>query len=1006
MRRSARVIPLILLLARSRAAAGDELVNLDLAAVDRSAVVTRTLRPDQPFVLRVTTRAPAARYCIRVERTGGAARTYEPPVPPPAFLSLEPLSGPCATLDGLVRELLRATDEKRARDLATQIAQSGDRKGCSIIESNLTVALGLLQFRLSGPYQLTGKEALKVVVERMPAKGDAPSRTWNFALEAASVPAEARWRFPNEEAWVVAEVARDIAEMALFGRGGTAPGGSDFSFDLLRSPQGPESYVVSVQLGRDEAPLEGEVTVSPHAWAPEAYSAWTRALLDRLHLKPLPPPRPPSSALVALLEPRGEVISREGRRVSDWLRVASLDPGAHERAALVLGALALREAAGVFSDTRPLLCRMTAHLSIAHTMREAAPPSRDGAYALATLDTLLGRENEALGAVARLRRPKSAPGEAAWLNALTLRNTGDWRILDKAGPASLLERLECFRALQRMQSGLRALEFLRQRAAEPVPDWGWLALEGTFTVGDEPGFSVEAGNAFAPTTLAVEIQEVNKVLGLPKGADPATELVTVLNALPGRAVGRGTGGAAALDVVGRGIWASFYQRHVLHLLRANAHHLSEMLGLKEEADTFRAEMTTRFRGLRLFPLLAESWNWQHALARPGPGATSGADQHGVCAASFDLVYRSPEIVTLFNWDSLKGLCGKARQSWIDPYLWFSAGPPTGTNYDVQHRLLGLSMLDLESIRRALDRSPHDPLLIRWYLMAGSGGKPTTEQVAAAWAPVMGYSAEAPVTKVEAMKAGDPDWIAEALRVCQADADACLDIGERLFEAGREEAGAEAHERALKHARDRVAVSNYMNWVVDYHFDRGNARRANEIADQVAQTHSAIGLRTRARLSFRMGNYEESRAWYQRLAERYPDRRDDLWAFYIRLEQRQKGGLFKTETADARAHLFPPTLERVAIETFKAPPTLTELRYTKESMPIVGTLDLWDGDIVLAVDGYRVRNLKQWYCVRGFTDDPAIHVIVWRNGRYRELTGNVRRTRFGPPQTSQSGKRPS
>lgn len=54
-----------------------------------------------------------------------------------------------------------------------------------------------------------------------------------------------------------------------------------------------------------------------------------------------------------------------------------------------------------------------------------------------------------------------------------------------------------------------------------------------------------------------------------------------------------------------------------------------------------------------------------------------------------------------------------------------------------------------------------------------------------------------------------------------------------------------------------------------------------------------------------------------------------------------------------------------------------------------------GDVVLALDGFRVRDDDQYLCVRGFSDEPEMQAIVWRDGRYLEVKGQFKRRRFGP-----------
>jgi len=52
------------------------------------------------------------------------------------------------------------------------------------------------------------------------------------------------------------------------------------------------------------------------------------------------------------------------------------------------------------------------------------------------------------------------------------------------------------------------------------------------------------------------------------------------------------------------------------------------------------------------------------------------------------------------------------------------------------------------------------------------------------------------------------------------------------------------------------------------------------------------------------------------------------------------------------------------------------------------------DVIVAVDGIRVRNHEQyWYVIRsGF--DTRVPLIVWREGGYRELNATIPQRSFG------------
>jgi type II secretory pathway component PulC len=54
-----------------------------------------------------------------------------------------------------------------------------------------------------------------------------------------------------------------------------------------------------------------------------------------------------------------------------------------------------------------------------------------------------------------------------------------------------------------------------------------------------------------------------------------------------------------------------------------------------------------------------------------------------------------------------------------------------------------------------------------------------------------------------------------------------------------------------------------------------------------------------------------------------------------------------------------------------------------------------GDVVVALNGYRVRNDRQYQLLWTLDDGPEATVIVWRQGRYVEVRGLLKRIAYAP-----------
>jgi tetratricopeptide (TPR) repeat protein len=832
-------------------------------------------------------------------------------------------------------------------------------------------------------------------------------------------PPALQWSSHSEEEWLVGEIARDILEMAVYAKSPSALGQGGLTVGVASLPGAASSYEVTGPVGPADPPFRHRIVLYDHVWASTNYEALARLAIDRLQLKTsAAPAERPGSVATALVDLTPETVERENERVSSRLATDMLSAAAHEEAAFVLGAFALRENAGTFADTRPALCRMSAHLALARALRAPAPPGLDGEYARLIQTTLLGRQSEAVDEIARLRRGRPTPGQRAWLVALAMRNTGDYRLAANPARASALERIEYVRALKRSQGGLKALEFLSSQRAKPSTDWARIALCGRYTPGG-PGFTVEEGNVFAPTAIALEMKEwasVSKLLGgeVPQPADMAASL----NLAAGRCLWHPEGAGVGPRVIDRGLWTAFAQRHVLSALRETELHLEKAMGLREEAATFREDMTKEFAALSLFPPLQEQWQGRRPVPKPGGAAPALDRERGRCLKALDLVRRRPEVVSAISWQGLDTQCFRARMenALVDPKLWFTTGLPMGTLYDVEHRsylpALGFSPNEIESLAKL---APYDQTLMYWRVSRHPlESKITQAEFDALYGPVAAYDAKAQRFQATRVEKGDASFLVEAKRVCQANADQCLGVAREMVERGAVNEAVQAYERAVEGARDRVAVSNASDWLVQHYFEEGRTERALEVARLAASVQSAGGLDTLGRLAERMGRYEEAEGAYVALARRYPDQGWRLSAFYVRYERRVGDGRFRAQAGAAEKELFPAGMKRVSIAELRA---LADRNGPGMSSMGVGIMDvpskdlqalgLRFQDVVLALDGYRVINQAQYSCILGLTDQPEVTMIVQRQGKeYLELAGKMDRRRYGPREGTRAAPPPS
>ena len=391
--------------------------------------------------------------------------------------------------------------------------------------------------------------------------------------------------FANEEAWLTSEIAGAIWNISAF----TAR-----SRNVPQLPKATE-HLQPGALAAFTVEIDGrahDIAIADYVWSPAPFVPLARALM--------PPGEADHAAdaadaglLRALTNPRARVIQHQNVRLSALLRDRPRSPALHERAALLLGALALRENATSMSDPRLMMCRMTAHLAIARAL-ELETTRVERKLADAVLLTLVNRQRDALAAVDALPRDAAPEAVVMWQRALKVRLTKDWRLVADIEHASLLEQRETLRAVEDVVGDSRSTPMLDRLPADPeIPDWGRIIFHSAPTVG--------AGNQFADSVIPSELDEAWRIRAMFPGAPwrrDITALVGELNVEPAAGPAM-PGDPASFWIVDWGTWAASAQRHLIAAIVCRNRHYRVMLGLPEEGEEHDRNARHDFGALRL-----------------------------------------------------------------------------------------------------------------------------------------------------------------------------------------------------------------------------------------------------------------------------------------------------------------------------------------------------------------------------------------------------------------------
>jgi len=764
----------------------------------------------------------------------------------------------------------------------------------------------------------------------------------------------------TEQEWIVRDVIGGIAGIARNGES------VDVTVKRVADVNGHSAFDIVVGGKRQQ------IIVASHIWSPDTYATFAK---DALGDAPVGQGDEDLNARTPLTDLRAEVLLVENRRISDALQANMRSATAHESAALLVGVLALREPPNMFGDVRPSLARMAAHLSVAQALRGSSTMSRDGKLARIVLTDLAGLQRQSLAMLDgfdHAAQPTAA--DRAWDRALRLRISGDWRQFNAAEEHTLLEKFEYARALRRRIGVDAFLDYLdtldvRTRA---LPDWHRIA-------GDYLSLNVEAGHSLTNTSVTEDgLEATDAWLALHQGKIEAESLLRALNERPAAAPFTKIGNTLRVDVLDWGTWAAFSQRQMSASIAMMLLHLRN-LGADEDADDLVTKMDKSFGQLTLFPVV-EAWfarnadQYEDALARARPIAQS-----------------HPEVLTAAEWNALLKRPTFVHRTAAFPVNvgWFDPAVPEGTAFDLEDRSEQPGCPRPPTLEQAAwfaREQPYENWTVwsnAWYPVKG---KPSADAVRKAFGPLLEYDGAALDKLAEYIDVSVDERLALTRRRCELTSGHCAHLGELLILDNRERDALTAYERLVAHARDRVVVSQNVTWLVRYYYDHQRVQDAEVLAQDAADVASDGGLRVQAELFDAEGRYDEAERVYRQIAQHYSGDTAALGIFLMRRALEVHDKVLEVRAADLLRHDFPNGLEPVVTYALDASPVDGAVFETFGRR--AASLGFEPTDVIVAVDGWRVRNATQYYDLSRMYRGDAMTFVVWRSGQYREIKHHI------------------
>lgn len=807
----------------------------------------------------------------------------------------------------------------------------------------------------------------------------------------------------HEQQWLVDSIGKDIAEIILFAA--KSKGAENIALDKISCTTTEKSaiagsYSYELKTSDSAEPETADVHLSNYFWCPENFSPWADQLLKKYKLSPTTQDDQSSTDLIKMLSGyNSPTIAEADKDIAKLLTKDPLNAAVHEQAALLIATQSLRECAACFSDLRPGLNRVSAHLAIARALRGGKPYGDAGKLAEVTLISLSGRSSEALPSIKSMRSATTDKPTLSWLRGLEMRETMDPRISENE---TVMEELEYARALSDTLGADQVTDYLMRNKGIPRQiDFMRIGVRGIE--------SVEAGHHYGEPGVAAEREDfinnyglyhdTNKVLD--PGAKPTKpnrwpiqgaegwELqpldwpnLAELNKLPTRCLVQGADGWELQPLSWPDV-AAFHCRHILDAVFQAETFERHMWNVDEAADRTTKMAEQAFSTLTLYPLLKSCLIAD--VIDKNTDKNTLIDAITVAAVG-QLVQQHPENVNYELWAQSRSYAS-IPSAIQDPNNWFVPRFLYGTAFDFSGRIRSspdaLDIVSIETMERLKKLSPYDfdldcSIAYKKYGRYADT-KATPDQLKELFGKLLDYHLGALNMVSYAYDNTDPGQKAEFMeKMAELSPDRYFALGNFYLLIHQPEKAVAVFEKGLSKARDAVHVSNSCQWLVKYYDEHGQRAKALDLAKQFAEVYSSGGLDTLALEYERMGNLSEAENYFKQDFQRYGGFRD-LCAFYIRHEKDDPR--YKQEADKCLSKIFPNGMKRVTLQDFKEAPT-TGI----ELVPGGTNLNLYKlkiGDVVVALDSYQINTTPQWKLVKCLiANDDDMDVIVWDGKAYR------------------------
>jgi len=795
-------------------------------------------------------------------------------------------------------------------------------------------------------------------VETPPIVLPPPPPIENANYDERGVPS--KWRWSNEQEWIVDSIGRDVSEVLCFARNPDTQ--QNVSFETKTVDQKLEKYAYSLTVSKEEEPIQREFLLVDFIWAPENYVPFAEKIIKDFDLSTSTPSAIPQDFIKKVASADMPVLFAENERISKAMTKTPLDPSLHEQAALLQAAIGMIDFSGGFCDTRIPLARISAHLALAKALKHDALCDV-GNLAAFTLECLASRDGIANTRAEAMQAASTDPAIKSWCRAISIRSTGDYRIYAD-NDATELERLEFG-----LRSGYRAshynLEFAKKHY-QPIPIT-WLRL---LSVSD---LAHEVRPLFVSKYIEAEKADYLKAYNAFKHTDriSADEIKGDLNRTATRCLVR-EGTTATLAPISWDDIAAYHCRHILWAVIIEAH-----IQEKFEADYRRASQILT-EAFRQFGTLNQ---WPFALRQTRLARIPQNEFFSRIQKEF---LEHPEQVTKSNWGHTGDRAYQQSKKVVPPEKFFNPAIPFGTAYWYGDRKT-LSNCDptIDGLMELRGWAPCDEALCRDYAIKKYGKHPSAAQWLEAFGPLANFNQNAMRTIAKASAVDPEQCIGMYKKLAEFDPTEYFNLAEYCQVIGRQDDAVKYCEIGVNKCFDPILVANRSVWLLKHYLSNEMLEKARALASLNYKCNVYNSFTQAALFGEKFGKDELAEKLFKLGRLRY-GHRYDLCAFYIRHSANE---VFKGPAKELLAEYYPDGMNKVSVADFKGNPQrgiiVTRADWMEPQSP------LRENCVIVAVNGIPAEDKEQLALLTRLTDEDSASVIFW-NGKGFEET----RKKFG------------